>query len=523
MIKSLITSIKLRFTYKTNSFIYSFRTIPFIGNLIPTSLYNTPNLKLAIAIIITVLAALIAYPLLYLFYILGLWFFYDLLFSEASALYFAYVFLIGAIVVSIFKPLSVRSERDSDYAINSMHMPAKTYLLSNYLYKSTLLFFGFTGAILLLHLLTKSDELTNIPAYYALILPILHLSIKNIKTYINIKYIDKMPKYNMFMVLLILSIIPLIYVQLYQPELLSILMKCYTGVFICLGIASLIGLFTYNRYHFIFKKLFNARLAKKSLKEVEIDQISNTIDSNTKITSNKHGYDLLHDLFVKRHSKILAKTVLSFTVIEIIIVIGMVIVSLLVPELRDAISVLYSKYSLYFLIVMYCINRGEKISKAMFMNCDHAMLTYRTYRSSKVILEMFKRRLKTLISLNLLPASVLAIGSLILLIITKANLFSIIFFPLSLIFLSVFFSVHNLVLYYLLQPYNSETETRSKSYRIANSITYLLCFGPGYYFDIIISPELFSIICLSISIIYIIAALYIVHKYAPKTFRINYE
>ena len=70
---------------------------------------------------------------------------------------------------------------------------------------------------------------------------------------------------------------------------------------------------------------------------------------------------------------------------------------------------------------MYFINRGEKLSKAMFMNCDHAMLTYRIYRNPRVILEMFKRRLKTTIGLNLIPAIILSIGCLIILIINNST------------------------------------------------------------------------------------------------------
>ena len=60
-------------------------------------------------------------------------------------------------------------------------------------------------------------------------------------------------------------------------------------------------------------------------------------------------------------------------------------------------------YLPYFVFVMYILNRGTTVTQAMFMNCDHSMLTYRIYRTPKVILGVFKERLKTLILINLVP------------------------------------------------------------------------------------------------------------------------
>ena len=67
---------------------------------------------------------------------------------------------------------------------------------------------------------------------------------------------------------------------------------------------------------------------------------------------------------------------------------------------------------------MYLINRGSVVTQAMFYNCDHAMLRYNFYREPDVILGLFKKRLTMLIKINLLPAIVIAIGSIVLLSIT---------------------------------------------------------------------------------------------------------
>ena len=68
---------------------------------------------------------------------------------------------------------------------------------------------------------------------------------------------------------------------------------------------------------------------------------------------------------------------------------------------------------------MYFINRGAIVTQAMFFNCDHAMLGYNFYRERTTILELFKKRLTTLVKVNLLPAITIGIGNSILLILLK--------------------------------------------------------------------------------------------------------
>ena len=41
------------------------------------------------------------------------------------------------------------------------------------------------------------------------------------------------------------------------------------------------------------------------------------------------------------------------------------------------------------LFIMYFINRGASFTQALFMNCDHSLLTYTFYRKPNAILELF--------------------------------------------------------------------------------------------------------------------------------------
>ena len=84
--------------------------------------------------------------------------------------------------------------------------------------------------------------------------------------------------------------------------------------------------------------------------------------------------------------------------------------------------------------------------------------------------------------------------------------------------MSVFFSVHTLALYYLLQPYNVEMESKNATYGILNSATYFVCYFfmgreiPALSFGVGV-----SVFCIA----YTAAALLLVYRLAPKTFRLR--
>ncbi len=250
------------------------------------------------------------------------------------------------------------------------------------------------------------------------------------------------------------------------------------------------------------------------------ENVLKRIDVDTKITSQKHGYAYFNDLFVKRHSNLLLKSAkkISFVIIGIIFVMALILY--LIPEFATKTNQILMVMLPYFVFIMYCINRGQEVAQAMFMNCDHSMLTYGFYREPKVILNLFKERLKSVIFINLLPAFVLATGLVFLLFITGGTTqwidYPILFF--SILAMSIFFSVHHLVLYYLLQPYNANSETKSGTYGIANGLTYLFC-----YYMLKIRIPIFTFGCLTIlfSILYCLISLFLVYRYAPKTFHLK--
>ena len=169
---------------------------------------------------------------------------------------------------------------------------------------------------------------------------------------------------------------------------------------------------------------------------------------------------------------------------------------------------------------MYCINRSSSVTQAMFMNCDHSMLTYRIYRTPQVILGIFKERLKTLITINLMPAVLIGGGLTLLLYLSGGteNLMNYVILFVSIIAMSIFFSVHYLVMYYLLQPYNVSTEMKSSTYKIVQGLTYIVCW---YMIQIRLPILSFGITAIIFCITYCLISLVLAYKYAPKTFKLR--
>ena len=168
MIKNIITSVKLRVTYRTNAIIYSFKTIPFIGKYIPDSIYGESALKLLFTIIYLAYRVLIRYFLLYVGYLLIIWFISSITTMETSKS-FLIIFAYLSILFGVFNPFVLKANIDSDYAVNGLQMSAKRYLLDNYYYQMVIMYAIFVPTLLIIFLIIK------LPLYLCLLLPFVHI------------------------------------------------------------------------------------------------------------------------------------------------------------------------------------------------------------------------------------------------------------------------------------------------------------------------------------------------------------
>ena len=192
----------------------------------------------------------------------------------------------------------------------------------------------------------------------------------------------------------------------------------------------------------------------------------------------------------------------------------------MVPEARKDINEMMLIWLPYFTFIMYAINRGTGFTKALFMNCDHSLLTYSFYKQPACILKLFRIRLREIMKVNALPAIVIGAGLSAILYVSGGTEnplnYAVLF--ISILCMSMFFSIHYLTIYYLLQPYNAGTEIKSGMYQIIMSATYLVCFG---LMQVRLPILVFGIACIAFCIVYSAVACVLVYRLAPKTFRLR--
>ena len=84
----------------------------------------------------------------------------------------------------------------------------------------------------------------------------------------------------------------------------------------------------------------------------------------------------------------------------------------------------------------------------------------------------------------------------------------------------MFFSVHYLTIYYLLQPYTAGSEIKSPLYKFITGVTYFCCY---FLAQMHLPPLAFGVVCIAFCVIYCIVACILVYKFAAKTFKLRSE
>ena len=524
MLKTFITSFKLQNTYRTNSIIYSIKQLPLIKRILPNSLYKNKGLKI-FANIISILWEIISVFIGKIIYITAMIFGPLSWYNGNEAVIFLHLFTFLTLAGGVLNTYMLNPSKDKYYAIVLMNINARKYGLSNYYYQLIKLVIGFLPFTILF------GKIVGVSLFIGILLPFFVLAVKLIamnfclykfkktKKAINENLPTKFVWSFVGICLLLAYGLPAINITINSVIFLYIFV--ITMIF---GIYSLVKIHNFKDYRKMYKQILtesNVYIQEKvngtqaikdnSLKQIELDK---------KYTSNKSGFAYFHELFVKRHKKILTEAVKKQSVVILILIIAIIIGIKLNVEFKTRTNEILLVYLPYFVFIMYLINRSSTVTTAMFMNCDYSMLTYRIYRTPKVILGIFKERLKTLITINLMPAIIIGGGLALLLYLSGGtdNPINYLILFVSIIAMSTFFSVHYLVMYYLLQPYNVNTEMKSSTYKGVQGLTYIVCW---YMIQIKMPIFTFGIATIVFCIAYSLISLFIAYKYAPKTFKLR--
>lgn len=522
MLNSFRISFSLKNTYRVNSIIYSIKQIPILKRFLPDTLYKNLGIKVFAMMLSAVWELMTAFLGKFL-YIACMIFFMLSLYDADDPDIFTHIFACLTVIGAVMNTYMFDPTNDKYYAICLMRMDAKKYTLSNYLYAILKVVAGFLPFTLLFGLLS------GVPLVTCLLMPFFVAGAKLISAaYILYRY----EKYEKVMnenlpAKVIWSLTGIMLAAAYVPPYFGFVLP--NLAFLLLAILVILAGGFCLRYIFRFqqyREMYQILLADKKngtnvdVKKITEEQTRKMITQDASITSKKKGYEYFNELFVKRHQKLLWRAAKRVAAISAFVVAGLLILVQIESQAAEVINGLMLRYLPYFVFIMYLINRGTAITQAMFMNCDHSMLSYSFYRKPETILRLFAIRLREIVKINLLPAFVIAAGLPLILFFSGGteNVLNYAVLFISILSMSVFFSVHHLICYYLLQPYNVNTEIKSSTYQIVTWGTYMVCW---LFINVRLDTLVFGISVTAFSILYCIIACVLAYQYAPKTFKLR--
>ncbi len=525
MVRTFEIAFRLKNARRVNGILFSLRQIPLLGKRIPVGVYRSGGLK----VFAGVLAAI--WEILTVF--LGKFLYLLLMVGWASSQYggvgrtesFLHIFFFLTLVGAFYNTYLFNPTSDKYYAVILMRMDARRYALTDYAYAIAKVLAGFLACGLFF------GRQAGVPWGLCLLMPVFVAGCKLcVAGYVLWDYErnrramnENLPEKWIWALgaLLLAAAYGLPAIGWVLPwQAFAAASLCAAGA----GIACAWKAAHFQEYRPLLQELLRAKregtdLRTATAKAVQ-EQNRKMISEDRDIRSSKKGFEYFNDLFVKRHRRILWKSSVRQAGIAALLVAAGSLAAVKSPEAAEAFQELLPVFLPYFVFIMYALNRGTSFTQALFMNCDRSMLTYSFYKRPGFILRLFVLRLREIIKVNLLPAAVIGFGLAFLLYVSGGapGVADYGVMVVSILALSIFFSVHYLTIYYLLQPYNAQTEMKNAAYRLISWATYLICF---VLMQLRFPNVIFGALCTAFCVLYCIAACVLVHRFAARTFRLR--
>lgn len=529
MFNTFKLSWRLENTYRTNAVINSFKSIPLVGKFFPANeFYKIAPFKVLGGIISVFweIGTTFFGKLLYTLVIMGVAGILSEFSKTPVAELYVHIFILLTVLGTFLNNQLFDTDTICYYSVNILGINARKYILSHYIYWLIRMFVGTLPFTLITGLAL------DVPIGIALTLPLFTVLAKLSEAFICLKYneaIDEYSDHNLPVAFNIIACILLSAATVVLPCLgYTIPLFAYYPILGVLGtfsILAVVKLVTFKKYSSAYRQILNNAMhntakVKTSTAETTKENNRKLISLNKDITSDKYGFEYLNDLFVKRHRKVLWQPILIITAAVVILSVATIVFYYIFPEMHETMKGLSIDILPLFAFVMYLINRGTSYTQALFINCDHSMLTFSFYKKPKSILKLFTIRLRELTKLNLVPSVAISIGLMAVLFVTDGfeQPLYFVLIPLTIISMGIFFSVHYLTIYYLLQPYTANTEIKSAAFQFVTGATYFFCY---MLIQIDVNSFWFAVIMTTFCIAYCIGACFLVYKYAAKTFKIR--
>lgn len=521
MNRTLRQSFSLKNTYRVNAILYSLKQIPLLKRILPGTLYRVKGLKIFANVLAAIWEIISIFLGKFLYFLAMVQF--SMVYKNLSASHvFLHAFLFLTIIGSFTNTHLFNPTKDKYYAMFLLRMDAREYTLINYLYSLIKVVVGFLPFTVLY------GRNQDMPLWFCLLIPFCIAGIKLFVSALSLRDYErrgfgynenKLSKYTWCCVALLLAAaygLPAVGFVLPNQVLVTAFLVC-----IPLGIFGIRRVWNFQDYRAINQELLAGLTTQMDAAAQAVKRANeNKISTDTAITSDRKGFEYLNELFIKRHKKILWNATKKISYVCSFLVAGVLLIVYLKPEVKPEINEMILTWLPYFVFVMYCINRGTGFTQALFMNCDHSLLTYSFYKQPRFVLKLFQIRLREIMKINAVPAGVIGVGLALILFATGGtdNPLNYAVLVVSILCMSLFFSIHYLTIYYLLQPYNAGTELKSGTYSLVLSATYLACF---FMMQLRMPTLVFGMMMIVFCVLYSVVACVLVYRFAPKTFRIR--
>ncbi|MBM6897215.1 hypothetical protein H9X86_07500 [Pseudoflavonifractor capillosus] len=532
---------RIRSALAGNQLIYWLGRVPLLKRVFTDKLYSAGEGKLVLSILVTLyrgVRALLGKAI----YLAVIWLvplalsdmevFSQEAFSTSVWIFFWLSFVAG----TMMQPISVQPSQLKYTCVRQMGMDAAEYQKSEILTSHLSAFAGFTPFLLLW------AGLTGAGVFQGLLLSLALAGVRMVAEWFHLALYAKFHRVPsakaMYILALVVACLAAAFVPMSfgaVPDLAQYLLYPATVTLLvavgCLC-ARVIARYPHH-YELILDtcqaEKISGEAAKKKASSVQFEQVKlRDSDLDTKGDfSRLHGWKYLQAVFFHRHRRMLLKpVVITVGIVAALTVLGCGGILWLGLQGRGEEMVeVFSRVTralpmCVFLLYLMDNTVGERICKAMFYNCDLALLRYGWYRERDAILKNFFLRWRMLSGVNLLLSGTVC-GMFVLLTVLAGGrppVGEFILFLLALLSLGVFFATHSLALYYLFQPYTSELDTKNPMFKLLNFLMYVVCYAA---LQVKSTPTWFALLVFGVTVVYSVVMLVLVLRRAPKTFRVK--
>lgn len=443
-------------------------------------------------------------------------------YPDSFLMFFALLTVIGA----INRPIIGYTQEDYE-AIMLLRVPPKKYArycLHYYLIKEFVLFaFGMI-------IVCVECELNYFWLLYTIVIYLsIHLLAQGMEMIIleNDHFIDK--KRGVVRLLIAIGLLAFIGVFYGFKGYASNLICSIIGIIFVVGaIGSYIYLTNYSHYDLAFKYNLNVenylKLKIDAKKAITGEQYNEKLDLKGKEVKGQ-GYKYLFKLFINRYHKVLrTRTIIIYFVIALVSLACIFVYPIFQNSVKnfEYCFFIYQRLTNVFWIMYLVVNTmGNKFLQLCFFQVDRYLIHYNFYRSKEAIISNFFLRFKYILKVILIPTLLLSLGLTLPHILYAPSLLwgricLSFFLP---IICAIFYSIFNVAMYYLFQPYSFEGQIVNKAYPIIDRIIYTIAYVV-FTNNVVLPDVAIIIICVILMIISVLLYVLAV-KNSPRKFRVR--